>query len=72
MTLDEFLRTYEHDDGRTGLTATAFAAMAGLSQPQVSRLLKGHHNPSLATMDAIRRATGGKVTPNDWLTVRAA
>ena len=58
-----------------GLTLAAFAAMSGLSVPTVSRLRRGLHRPDWKTLDAIKAATDGQVTANDFFaddTTRAA
>jgi len=59
MTISEFL---DH----TGMTATKFAAMIGRSKSFVSRLHNGKAAPSLETLQAIQKVTGGLVTPADF------
>lgn len=59
MTLAEYLID-------TGESDAAFGARAGLSQPQVSRLKRGVVKPSWDAMDAIARASDGKVAFQDW------
>lgn len=58
MTLDQYLTL-------TGETNTAFGARVGISQSQIGRL-RGGWKPSWDAIVAIEKATGGKVTPNDW------
>lgn len=60
MTLDEYL-TNER------LTESAFAAKIGVSQPHVGRIRKGRVWPQKDTMERILIVTGGRVTPNDFL-----
>lgn len=59
MTLDDYLRL-------TGETAEAFARRIERAPSTISRLRKGETRPDWATMDAIKRATDGQVTPNDF------
>lgn len=66
MTLDEYLTTFQRDDGKVGLSDAAFGERCGMSQSQVSRLRNSKSRPSFEAIDAIRLATGGKVSPNDW------
>lgn len=66
MTLDEYLKTFRHPDGKEGLSDTAFAERAGLSQSQVTRLRSGKSKPSFEAIEAVRAASDGAVTPNDW------
>lgn len=47
------------------LTAAAFGEVAGLSQSQVSRIMRGKSWPSREAVDAIFKATAGKVTAHD-------
>jgi transcriptional regulator with XRE-family HTH domain len=53
----------EHD-----LTLEAFGDLCGRSAATISRLARGLHKPDWSTMEAIEKATGGKVQPNDWAT----
>lgn len=48
------------------LTLEAFGVLCGRSTATISRLARGLHKPDWATMEAIEKATGGKVQPNDW------
>lgn len=66
MTLDEYLTSYEHPDGKKGLSDAAFGERCGMSQSQVSRLRNRKSRPSFEAMEAIRIASGEKVMPNDW------
>lgn len=61
MTLAEYLKD-------TGLKQEDFAKLAGISQPHVSRLLKGRTWPQRALLERIREVTEGKVTADDFLT----
>lgn len=54
------------------LTAAAFGEKAGLSQSQVSRIMRGKSWPSREAVDAIFKATGGKVTAHDLYQTEAA
>lgn len=60
MTLAEFLK-------ENGETASAFASRTGISQPYVSRLISGERFPHREVIEAIWKATGGKVTANDFI-----
>ncbi|MCP5099895.1 MAG: helix-turn-helix transcriptional regulator [Chloroflexi bacterium] len=59
MTLSDFLES-------RGFTDSAFADLAGLSQPQINRLRRGASRPSLNAIEAIAKASGGAVSPSDW------
>jgi transcriptional regulator with XRE-family HTH domain len=59
MTLTEYLR-------ENSLSETAFADRAGISQSQVNRLRSGKCRPSFEAIEAIKNATDGRVSPNDW------
>lgn len=59
MKLQNYLK-----DTRT--TARAFAGQIGRATSTVTRILHGQTMPDPATIRAIMRATGGKVTPNDF------
>lgn len=65
MTLDEYLAAEK-------LTEAAFAGMVGISQPHVNRLRSGKGWPARELAEKIREATGGRVTPDDFLPPRAA
>jgi transcriptional regulator with XRE-family HTH domain len=60
MRLDEWL-------SKNAVTMTEMAALTGRSVSTISRLARGLHRPGFGTADAIRHATGGAVTPNDFL-----
>lgn len=64
MTLDEWLTAAKKSKS---MTEEKFAALLGISQPQVNRLRKGKSWPSKDLMAAIRRHTDEMVTPNDWV-----
>ena len=49
-----------------GITATAFAAKIARSTATVSRLSRGRQRPDWSTLEAIRAATDGNVTANDF------
>ena len=55
MRIDDYLE--EH-----GLNANVLAIAAGLPYSTVYKILRGVHQPRLPTMQAIERATGGKVS----------
>ena len=59
MTLAEYLKLHD-------LTHEEFAERSGVPRPTITRLTKPGARPEWANMDAIRKATGGKVSPNDW------
>lgn len=44
-----------------------FAAQVDLSVPTISKLANGVSRPTFETMEAIRKATDGEVTANDFL-----
>ena len=60
MTLQEYL-------AETSQTPEAFAEKLGIAGRSVRRYLKRERNPDLNMLAAIRAATGGRVTPNDFL-----
>lgn len=60
MTLTEYLTTHR-------ITATQFAALIGRSKSFVSRIRTGDAAPSLETLQAVQRVTGGQVTPADFV-----
>ncbi|WP_374634006.1 helix-turn-helix domain-containing protein [Ferrovibrio sp.] len=51
---------------RNGKKPEAIAAVIGLSQPGISRVLSGQRIPRPETMARIVLATGGQVQPNDF------
>lgn len=59
MTLTEYLTTHR-------ITAAQFATLIGRSKSFVSRIRTGDAAPSLETLQAIQRVTGGQVTPADF------
>lgn len=65
MTLDQYLKDNH-------ITQASFAASIGADQSTISRLLAGVYNPSLSLLNRIFKATGGNVTPNDFLVVSVA
>jgi plasmid maintenance system antidote protein VapI len=65
MTLAEYLQL-------NGLTHDAFAEKSGVPRPTVTRLVKPGARPDWDNMERIRKATGGKVSPNDWASMQAA
>lgn len=58
MTLDEWLT-------QNGISETKFASRIGRTQATVNRIRRGIKAPSASVARAIRRETGGAVTPND-------
>lgn len=60
MTLTDFLK-------ENGVRQADFAAQIGRSASYVSMICSGQIWPSRETMEHILNATGGKVTPNDFL-----
>lgn len=60
MTLDQYMTTH-------GLTDVAFAAKVGVASTTVMRWRKSEVFPDWRTLPAIVSATGGDVTPNDFL-----
>jgi DNA-binding transcriptional regulator YdaS (Cro superfamily) len=64
MKLDQYLSTKK-------ITDAAFAATAGISQSQVSRLKRGKSMPSWELASTIERVTGGKVRPKDFADAKA-
>ena len=65
MKLSEWLET-------NNLTASAFADQLGVSVSTVTRCMNGQRRPEWPTLDAILKATGGAVTPNDFLSGETA
>jgi predicted transcriptional regulator len=64
MTLQEYLKAKE-------LTPSAFAALIKSPPSTVTRLLKGQRSPRIDLMVKIKVATGGKVTPEDFVSEAA-
>lgn len=60
MKLDEYLSA-------KSITDVAFAATIGRSPSSISRIRRGLVRPDWSTMDAIKAATNGDVTPNDFI-----
>lgn len=60
MKLSEYLDLHN-------LRPAEFAAQLAISPETVRLWLKGAHRPSNPQYDAISRATGGRVLPNDFL-----
>jgi len=58
------LETYLAENG---LKPSEFAARMGKPASTISRLLNGEREPSMALLREIKLATGGLVTPNDFL-----
>ena len=50
-----------------GITAAEFAKLIARSEATVSRIIRGVNRPDWDTLQKIGIATGGKVTPNDFL-----
>ena len=65
MTLAEYLKLNE-------LTHDQFAEKSGVPRPTITRLVKPGSRPDWANMEAIRKATNGKVSPNDWTSMQEA
>ncbi len=63
MTLDQYLTA----EKKNGLTEAAFAGLAGISQPAVNRLRKGHSWAQRDVLERVCQATDWKVTPNDFV-----
>jgi transcriptional regulator with XRE-family HTH domain len=62
------LGTYITDKG---MTDASFGALAGISQSQVSRIRRGISWPTSETVEAIVKATKGKVTAQDLYQMKA-
>jgi hypothetical protein len=60
MKLARYLKKYR-------VSQTVFAMCVGVSQAAISRLAAELFTPSRRTMNAIYMATGGEVTPNDFI-----
>lgn len=65
MTLSDYITTNK-------LTLAQFGKLVGRSEATISRLTRGLNKPDWETMAAIIEATGGQVTPNDFLDVPSA
>jgi len=65
MTLAEYLQLKE-------LTHDQFAEQSGVPRPTVTRLVKSGSRPDWKNMERIRKATNGKVSPNDWASMQEA
>lgn len=57
---------------REGITRSEFAARVGMSPSDITGLCRGHQWLSRKTAVAIKRATRGEVTPNDFLMMPAS
>lgn len=64
MKLETYLR-------KKNLKDAQFGELIGVSQSQVSRLKSGVSYPSWKTVEAIERATNGKVTARDFVKPQA-
>lgn len=60
MDLSSYLREAD-------IKPTRFAEALGVPASTITRLLSGERSPRLDTIAKIERATGGKVTANDFL-----
>lgn len=60
MTLKEYLAHKEISEG-------TFAEMIGVKQATVNRYVNGARTPKQQFLRAIAKATGGKVTANDFM-----
>lgn len=60
MKLTEYLSAAGH-------SATDFAAILGCETSTVTRILKGERSPSVHLAVKIEEATGGQVTPKDFV-----
>ena len=60
MTLKEYL-------AQTKLKERELAARAGVTQSTINKLKRGALNPTLAILNRIYKATGGKVGSGDFL-----
>lgn len=58
------LQTYLSD---TGITQAQFAKQVGLTQPAISKYLRGKLVPSMSAAIKISHATGGKVPVTAWV-----
>jgi DNA-binding transcriptional regulator YdaS (Cro superfamily) len=57
---------------REALTAAEFGRRIGRGKSAVSRWAKGERIPDRESMGKIKRATGGRVTANDFYPAEAA
>ena len=48
------------------LSVSAFAKLIGRAHTTVGRIINGDTRPDWSTMEAIKKATNGAVTPNDF------
>ena len=55
-----------------GISQGEFATKAGVSHTAVSRALSGDRLPGRNVMERIFRATGGRVTPNDFFNLNGS
>jgi DNA-binding transcriptional regulator YdaS (Cro superfamily) len=55
---------------RSGITESEMAKRANCSQPTINKIKNGTSSPSFELIKEIHRATGGEVTPNDFLVIR--
>jgi len=60
MTLDRYIEAHR-------LTPSGFARSLPVQPSTITRLLAGKRSPSFDLLTAICVATGGQVTPNDFL-----
>jgi len=56
---------------KNDLTLKAFAEQIGRTEATVSRLARGKHRPDWKTIEAIEKATNGKVRANDFFEAAA-
>lgn len=64
MTLTDYLKLRRLKDGE-------FAALVKRDRTTVSRWRKGETRPDWENLEAIAEATGGLVSPNDFLPIQA-
>jgi transcriptional regulator with XRE-family HTH domain len=57
---------------KADLSDAAFAVMIGVSRQAVHRYKAGERAPEWSVLAKIREATGGEVTPDDFLPVAPA
>jgi DNA-binding transcriptional regulator YdaS (Cro superfamily) len=55
-----------------GMSRRTVAEQAGLSYTYLSDMLNGRSIPNAVQVEAIRRATGGAVTHDDWVKMYGA
>ena len=53
-----------------GKTLADLAAETGSTVPTLGRIAAGKSRPNWSLMDEIYKASGGQVTPNDFLTLK--